>query len=103
MSCIYCGGEHSSMACEKKDRSDSSTAPRSFPEPLLMFTVYDHPSDHPDVFVVRVWRIYPGRAEPTKQHWVSRTLEGARSLLPPGLNRIVRAVDDDPVIVESWI
>lgn len=41
--------------------------------------------------------------KPTDLLIVGETLEEVRQQLPPGLAKITRQVDDDPVIEESWI
>jgi hypothetical protein len=69
---------------------------------LAVFTIYDHPLDHPDGFLVRRWVVTNG--EPLPREWrKAATLEEARTLLPPGLHCLGRNPDDDPKIVESWI
>ena len=70
------------------------------------YAIYDHPKDYPDDFVVRRWRIVPGRAEPIPEKRpfaLTRSLDEARQAIPPGLVRILPAPNDDPVIVETWI
>ncbi len=66
---------------------------------LDIWTVYDHPSDHPDCFVARKFVL----DKPTDTLVKADTLEDVRRLLPQGLHRIARHVCDDPVIVESWL
>lgn len=68
-----------------------------------MWTIYDHPSDQPDHFVVRKWVIGPGVAEPTGEFFLCDTLEQARREIPYGLACLQRHPNDDPVIVETWI
>lgn len=78
----------------------------TFPSPdaLLLFTVYAKPSDFPDSFVVRRFAVRAGLVERDPEIFGrSPTLEGARALIPPGLYRLGRQDNDDPVIVESWI
>lgn len=70
---------------------------------LLFWTVYDHPLDFPEAFVVRAHRVTAGRSEPTDKIFVAPTLEEVRTLVPPGLHRLNRRPDDDPKIVETWI
>lgn len=68
---------------------------------LRQYTIYDHPKDFPDGFVVREWEITAGATTPGPAVTVE-TLEEARAVVPGGLFRIDRAPDDDPVIVETW-
>ena len=67
---------------------------------LDIWTVYDHPSDFPTMFVARRFVL----DKPTGQIFASKTLEGLRELLAGcGLYRIPRSPEDDPVIVECWL
>lgn len=69
---------------------------------LYMFTVYDHPGDFPDGFVVRRFRIDP--SGPVGLDAIGTpTIELARACIPDGLNCIPRMDGDDPCIVEVWI
>ena len=71
---------------------------------LEMFTIYDHPSDFPDHFVLRRWVITsPGQAHPSLAAKFFDTIEEAREAVPPGLIRTERTENDDPTIVETWI
>lgn len=67
------------------------------------WTVYDHPADFPDKFVVRGWRVENGLAVALEDVVIVDTLDEARAAIPEGLRAIPRLKDDDPVIVESWI
>jgi hypothetical protein len=74
-------------------------------EPLVMWTVYDHPKDHPDVFVARAWLV-TGAPEPvaTGSLIISATLAGVRQQLArDGLVCLARRPEDDPAIVEVWL
>lgn len=71
---------------------------------LHQYVIYENPSDYPDRFVVRKWRIRDdGNLEvsawPTK---LAETIELARACLPVGLINIGRQTGDDPVIREVW-
>lgn len=78
------------------------------PDGLEMWTVYDHPADHPNEFVARMW-IVPAAGhnhEPvaTGQTMSSSDLEWIRKFMRHrGLACIARSPDDDPVIVETWL
>lgn len=68
---------------------------------LTIWTVYEHPRDHPDGFVLREW--YVGQTPVMgPAHYVGN-LEMARNLVPAGLYRMDRQHSDDCSIVESWI
>lgn len=73
---------------------------------LRIYTVYDHPRDYPDEFVVRGCSIVRGRAEPVLDPELTArgaTLEAVRApFLALGLHRQDRWPGDDPCIVETW-
>jgi hypothetical protein len=69
----------------------------------LMWTIYERPRDFPDKFVARPHFIGPGWSTPLSYQKVANSLEGVRAMLPPGLHRMERQRDDDPVIVETWL
>lgn len=69
---------------------------------LVMYTVYEHPSDQPNSFVVRRWLLIGGRRRDGGMR-LALTLAEARRLLPRGLYCLGRDADDDPVIVETWL
>lgn len=70
---------------------------------LEMWTVYDHPKDHPDMFVARKWCCDGPTMLATDDMFVAPTLEELRRLLPVGLYRLRRQLGDDPKIVETWL
>lgn len=72
---------------------------------LALYTVYNNPKDYPGCFVARrsvVLRSGLLRVDRIP-HAVCSTLEEVRAALPPGLDRLERAPNDDPVIVEVWM
>jgi hypothetical protein len=66
---------------------------------LPIWTVYRHPTDAPGMYVARMWL----ETRPTLEKFEAPTLEEVRAMLPPGLHRLERHPQDDPVIVETWI
>lgn len=86
---------------EKKDRrADKFTeAHTKRLRSVAIFCIYDHPTDYPDHFVVRLW----DGEEPTNTIVLANTLEEARAAIPQGLARFSRTEGDDPKIVETWI
>jgi len=70
---------------------------------LVIWTVYENPSDYPGKFVVRAWEAINGKPVPREDCTVSDTLDKARASVPEGLVRMDRGDDDDPCIVETWI
>jgi hypothetical protein len=71
--------------------------------PLVVHTIFDHPSDFPCWWVVRVCEMRGGRVLPTPEFAVCPSLESARATSPPWKVNIGRDNEDDPVIYESWI
>ncbi len=72
---------------------------------LVILTIYDHPRDYPDDFVVRRW-VGRGLNEPVPDrdpYARVETLEEARALVPKDYSHTPRVAEDDPKIVESWI
>ena len=69
---------------------------------LIIWTVYDHPLDQPNHWVVRRWRIELGSKVPLNSKKFDSLVE-ARDWIPAGLVRMPRMPSDDPVIVESWM
>lgn len=74
------------------------------PDTLDLWTVYDHPTDFPDGFIARLWRVGENnRPCATDRVCIGATLDAVRAQLPPGLHRMSRMPDDDSVIVETWL
>lgn len=83
--------------------ADLATYLYSLRERLPMWTVYDHPLDHPDVYVARLSLTLP---EPVHlpMALACPELEPIREQLASlGLTRLHRFPNDDPVILETWI
>jgi hypothetical protein len=70
---------------------------------LALWTVYDHPSDFPDRFIARLWLVSRTGTVMTEETVSAATLEELRDRLPPGLYRLDRDPNDDPVVVETWL
>lgn len=71
---------------------------------LFVYTIYDHPKDYPDHFVVRRKKIANGFPETDGSFLkFAETLDLARLHIPAGLYRMERDVSDYPSIVESYI
>ena len=66
---------------------------------MNIWTVYYSPADYPGKFVARRWIL----DMPTTDVLVDDTLPALRERLPPGLYRMNRNPQDDPVIIETWI
>lgn len=73
-------------------------------EPLIMWTVYDHPTDFPEVFVARKFRITSLGGKPTPEVIMAPDLYDLRiELSELGLAPMERHATDDPKIVETWL
>jgi hypothetical protein len=70
---------------------------------LLVWTIYDHPKDFPNSYVVRPFSSRQGAA-PLTVHFEHAQLEHVRGALEHlGLICMPRAESDDPTIVETWL
>jgi len=63
------------------------------------YSIYEHPADYPDDFVVRRWE----NTDPKELVGTAKTLEAARKYVPHGMVNVGRYAQDDPCIVEVWI
>lgn len=71
---------------------------------LTLWVIYDSPPDYPGSFVLRPQSVQrDGTITPSAEHWVTKTLAGARARLPLGLYNLGRQPGDSPGIVEVWI
>lgn len=71
---------------------------------LEIYTVYEHPKDFPNDFVLRrIFLLDDGSLEMEKEAVTAPSLDEIRKAIPPGRVRVLRRPDDDPVIVECWI
>ena len=71
---------------------------------LVFHVIYDHPTDHPAHFVVRIHRVFAdGDVRPDKDCALHDTLAAARESLPHGLVNLGRTEQDSPSIAETWM
>ena len=73
---------------------------------LAMWTIYDHPSDHPDLFVARCWLVDGGGGEPqaTLTALGCADIDAIRQAFRrQGMSCMPRLAADDPVIIETWM
>jgi hypothetical protein len=74
--------------------------------PLVMWTVYKYPNDHPGEYVARKVVIAEDFYGPSKESISSRSLRDVRNVLRslyPDLIQLNRPPDDEPHIVEVWL
>lgn len=69
---------------------------------LLIWTITTGTSDHGDYYVARPREICEGGG-PLPVYLLADTLNELRDMLPPGLTCLSRQVDDETIIVESWL
>jgi hypothetical protein len=73
-------------------------------EPLWMWVIYDHPRDHPDLYVARPQYIDADGVTQFDEGLGSPDLDKLREeMARRGLVCLARHPDDDPVILETWI
>jgi hypothetical protein len=64
-----------------------------------IWIVYEEPPSFPNQYVARLYRSYVD----TGEYVTGATLKEVRARLPPGLMRMERSSQDDPLVRESWI
>jgi hypothetical protein len=74
-------------------------------EALNIYTVYQHPSDYPDKWVVRRWRTLKGENIPDPEPLLVVDTHSEVRLVMTGLGLVclTRFPDDDPCIAETWL
>jgi hypothetical protein len=72
-------------------------------EGLSVFTIYKHPKDYPDKYVVRRSVAMSGVVLMDDKCQLADTLEEARKLIPPGLVCLEEPNTPELPAVESWI
>jgi hypothetical protein len=71
---------------------------------LTMWVIYDHPTDYPDSFVARLWRVTKDGPQATESMVIGRLLDHVReTLLEMHLTPLLRDPSDDAKIVEVWL
>lgn len=71
---------------------------------MIQWVIYDHPRDHPTMFVARKWWIDAGGPKPTTDMMLSENVKDLRNaMIHMGLTCLHRAPNDDPAILEVWI
>ena len=73
-------------------------------DPLVVWTIYDHPKDFPEFFVVRPHRVMADGIVEAGEGYACPDIEVLREhMRQMGLVCLDRHPTDDPVIVETWI
>lgn len=78
------------------------------PEPpgckLTVWTIYDHPADYREGFVLRAHFVMDdGAVQADTAAWYADQVDKLRIMVPPDRVRMTRHPDDDPAILETWI
>lgn len=69
-----------------------------------MWVIYDHPLDHPDVYVARRWLMGKSGPRSTDQVLMDEQLGVIQyDLLSRGLTKYEKHAEDDPKILEIWM
>lgn len=85
------------------DFSELHAALRSMGDPLVLWAVFERPSDHPEHFVVRPQIVSQRGVQIWHQAWPCDSLSEARHIIPRGLSRMPRHTDDAPHLIETWM
>jgi hypothetical protein len=73
-------------------------------QPMHVWTLFEHPKDAPDFYVLRLFVCTAGCAFPTTSAHFALDPEPLRDLMRRrGLTCITRSPDDEPQIVEVWL
>lgn len=78
-------------------------------EGFSIWAIYNKPRDYPDKYVARRWTIEavsPGiyKEKATNDVVISKSLdEIRRQMLWRGLAKLDRFINDDPIILETWL
>lgn len=72
---------------------------------MTMWTIYDHPTDFPDYYVAREYKISVDNTHgPTDNFIKALDLDLLRAKMHiKGLTPLARDPSDDPKIIETWI
>ena len=70
---------------------------------MNFWTIYKHPKDYPDKYVVRRHAVHYECMWATDDFHVADTLEDVRAHVPKECLRIERCEADEPQIVEVWV
>ena len=79
---------------------------RPMPEGAFMvhWTIYDHPKDYPDGYVLRAQFIMKDNSvRPDAIAWYADHPDKLRAIVPRDKVCLMRMPEDDPVILETWI
>lgn len=67
------------------------------------YTIYKHPADYPNHYVMRVFIISPLNVYPTDEFYLADSLEKIRAFVPAGCVCTARDANDSLSIFEIWV
>lgn len=71
---------------------------------LLIWTIYNHPTDYPDGYIARAYKVNEKGSHVTDETITSTDLEYLRMVfMRAGLACLMRNPNDDYKIIESWL
>lgn len=71
---------------------------------LIIWTLYEHPTDYPNEYVLRRFDVEPDMAIGTKHCLTADTADELRdAAMRAGLTRIKRNPEDESQVMESWL
>ncbi len=70
---------------------------------VTIWTVYQHPDDYPDWWVLRGYDLLPGALQRHRFFFTGRTLDEVRAKVPPATLCVGRQPADHPAIYECWV
>jgi hypothetical protein len=71
---------------------------------MTVWVIYERPTDRPNGYVLRPqFAMKDNTVLASHTAWAADDPDTLRAILPPGLTRLMPAVDDDPKILETWI
>jgi len=69
----------------------------------MQYVVYENPLDAQGHFVIRQWTITSDGGIQSGIGFICKTREQYLSLIPFGMVKLIRSINDDPAIKEVWI
>jgi len=71
---------------------------------LAVWVIYDHPKDFPQGYVLRAQYVMDDSSiKADAIAWYADDPDKLRSILPPGLFKLMPAPQDDVTIMETWL
>ena len=68
-----------------------------------LITIYCNPTDYPNKYVARLFKVEPNKLILTNYITIADTLQSIRKTLPTIMYKVDKLVDDDDCIVETYM